>query len=334
MAHPGLPWRALPVLLLLLVVAPGCAENKVPVKIGISSFPAYELVYLAAEMGFFAAAGLDARIVELQSLSDSDRALGLGQIDVAAMPMVNLVVKTARGTIRPLPIWVLDYSAGADMVLARAETPDLAALRGKRIGLEADSLGYQVIDIAARVGGVSMKDFDLITFVDQPEGLDAFVRTEVDAIVTYFPMIEALAGRVEYRQIFDSSQGPREIVDVLAVTEELAASRPEVIPALQEGMRRALQFLADKPAQALSLMAARERVPVADFKAALENGLYLVPAAEQAQFFAPQGGLASILYNHVRLLTSQGLLETQADIDWDRLVSGIATLAPAPEPPL
>ena len=331
--------RLLGVLCLLLglptlLALAGCERQPpAPVRLGLSSFPAYELAYLAAEKGFFAQSGLTVQIVEFQSLSDSDRALGLGQIDAAAMPVVNVVVKTARQEVRPRPIWVLDYSAGADMLVAQPDIADVAALRGRRVGVEADSLGFHVLHLATRHAGLSMDELELVTFVDQPAGLEAFKRKEIDAMVTYFPMVERLKDEHSARQIFDTSQGPQEILDVIAVSERLMQTQPSAVHALRQGMIMALRFLAENPAEALEIMAARERVAVEDFAHSLQQGLHLVSEKEQAAFFAADGGLLSALRQNAEVLHRFGIIESTAEVQAlaeDILSQGLLPGAPRP----
>lgn len=294
----------------------GCErEAPAPVRLGLSSFPAYELAYLAAEKGFFAQSGLAVEIVEFQSLSDCDRALSLGQIDAAAMPVVNIVVKVARKDVRPLPVWVLSYSTGADMLLAQPDIPDMTALRGRRVGVEADSLGFKVLDLAAAHAGLPMEDFEVVTFVDQPAGLDAFARKEIDAMVTYFPMVDSLRDEHHARTIFDTSQGPPEILDVIAISETLDDAQPAAAQALRRGMAMALRFLAENRSEALRIMAARERVAVKDFSHALWQGLHLVPEDEQAAFFAADGGLPTALRRNAETLQQLGLIKSTAEVN-------------------
>ncbi len=314
--YRGLPGVWLLLGLPLLLALAGCERQPpAPIRLGLSSFPAYELAYLAAEKGFFAQSGLNVEIVEFQSLSDSDRALGLGQIDAAAMPMVNIAVKTARREVRPRPIWILDYSAGADMLVAQPDIPDVAALRGKRVGVEADSLGFHVLHLATELAGLPMSDLEVVTFVDQPAGLAAFERKEIEAMVTYFPMVERLKDDYGARQIFDTSVGPKEILDVIAVSESLMETQPESVAALRQGMIMALRFLAESPEEALNIMAARERVSVADFAEALQRGLHLVSEEEQAAFFSPDGGLLSALRQNAKVLQQLGIIDSTAEVE-------------------
>jgi len=128
-----------------------CAKD-VPqtIRIGINSYPAYELLYLAQEKGFYRQEGVDVKILEFSSLSDVTASLANGRIDGAATTLVDLILMQARYGTGAQAVLVIAYSAGADMLLARAPIGGLADLRGKTVGLEIDSLGQLRVSRAWR----------------------------------------------------------------------------------------------------------------------------------------------------------------------------------------
>lgn len=72
-------WRivlalALSGIVLFLVVA-GCPQPvQEPIRIGINTWPGYELLHLASRLGYFEDEGVSVRILEFTSLADCRRA--------------------------------------------------------------------------------------------------------------------------------------------------------------------------------------------------------------------------------------------------------------------
>jgi NitT/TauT family transport system substrate-binding protein len=105
-----------------------------PLRIGINAWPGYEFLYLAQEKGFFRDAGIDVRLVEFNSLSDARRAYEREQIDGLGTAIIE-VLQAREVPDRHLQIVsVVDYSDGADVVLAKPAITDQATLRGSPRG--------------------------------------------------------------------------------------------------------------------------------------------------------------------------------------------------------
>lgn len=62
------------------------------IRIGISPWPGYELLYLAQEKSFFEQAGLHVQIVEFSSLGDVLRAYEQGNIDGMASTLTEAIL--------------------------------------------------------------------------------------------------------------------------------------------------------------------------------------------------------------------------------------------------
>ena len=73
-------WLVVSILLCAAWLA-GCGRHEGPIRIGINAWPGNEFLFLAQEKGFFAAQGVDVRLIEYSSLGDVRRAFDRGQID-------------------------------------------------------------------------------------------------------------------------------------------------------------------------------------------------------------------------------------------------------------
>jgi NitT/TauT family transport system substrate-binding protein len=282
--------RAAALLAVLGVALLAACAKEVPqtIRIGINSYPAYELLYLAQEKGFYRQEGVDVKIVEFSSLSDVTASMANGQIDGAATTLVDLVLMQARYGIGARAVLVIAYSAGADMLLARAPIGGLADLRGKTVGLEIDSLGMLVLGRALEVAGLAPTDLKLVN-MDQASGERALAGGQIDALVTYPPFATRLLANPTLRKLFDTSSVPGEVIDVLAFSDALIDGRPEDVRRIARAYTRAQEFLRTERAEALAIMARREDIEVQEFAAALEGDIRLLGESDQAPYFADAG---------------------------------------------
>src|SRR5437870_9350338 len=153
--NPAGQRRCRPVVSALLCAAwlVGCGGNVPPLRIGINAWPANEFLFLAQEKGFFAAQGVDVRLIEYGSLGDVRRAFDRGQIDGMSGTLVELLQSRDATRRAPRAFMVTDLSNGSDMILARGSIAAVSGLAGKRVAAEPESVGmFGLARGLARVG--------------------------------------------------------------------------------------------------------------------------------------------------------------------------------------
>src|ERR1035437_4801547 len=174
-------------LSLLLAVAAlpfnfGCSPEKpASLRVGINSWPGYEFLYLAQEKGFYREEGLEVRLVEFNSLSDTRRAYERGQINVLTSTVIEVLQARDNSPRSPQIVRVVDYSNGADVILARPGLTNSASLRAAGGGLELASLGVYVLARGLERSGLSLADVKMVP-VNQLSMEDGYRRGELDAI--------------------------------------------------------------------------------------------------------------------------------------------------------
>src|SRR5437667_11275229 len=115
--------RSRPVVSAILCAAwlAGCAGHELPLRIGINAWPANEFLFLAQEKGFFAAQGVDVRLIEYSSLGDVRRAFDRGQLDGMTATLVELLQSREGSRPAPRAFMATNVSNGADVIVARGE---------------------------------------------------------------------------------------------------------------------------------------------------------------------------------------------------------------------
>ena len=103
-----------------LCLTAGCSKSDSgPLRIGINAWPGYEFLYLAQERGLYAAEGVQVKLVEFSSLADARRAYKKGQLDGFATTLVEVIQARAESDQTPEVVLAVDYSEGADMIIAK-----------------------------------------------------------------------------------------------------------------------------------------------------------------------------------------------------------------------
>lgn len=278
-----------------------CAPPQPALRVGVIVFPGYEPLVAAREAG-----RLDprrVRLVEMRSSTDLQQALGVQHLEGGAMTLDEVLAARADGLDLRI-VAVLDESAGADAVLARAPIRRPQDLAGRRVGVEAGAVSAVMLDAMLQHAGLGAVDIVKVP-VTQSTAVRLWDERRLDAVVTCEPYASALERRGAIR-VFDSQAVPGRIVDVLAVTAEAIAQRPEAVRQLVAAHFDGLRLMQAHDAQATAAMAARLRVPADELPAAFRGLRQPDAAANQALLGG--GALRQSAEALRRLMLAQGLL--------------------------
>ncbi|MCE2570948.1 ABC transporter substrate-binding protein [Motilimonas eburnea] len=266
-------------------------EPKV-LRIGLNAWPGYEYLALAHELGYYKDEGLEVKMIPFQTLADGRRAFEKGQFDVMAGTLMEFYTTREVDGLNPVIFMVADFSNGGDMLLARNEITRVADLKGKRLGLEAGSVDVLTAANALASAGLSFNDVTLVP-LPQPSNIAALLEGEIDAAQTYPPFATSALADPNIVRIFDTSQTPGNIVDVLFTSSEIVQTRGQDLVKVVNAFNRALNYQKTNPEDAYRRMAKREGLTTEEFIDAL-SGLVIVEQAQQATYLQ-QGKMLQLL---------------------------------------
>ncbi len=292
-------------LLSLLAGLAGCSRHE-PLRIGLNIWPGYEFIFLAEHLGYYREEGVDVKLIDFSSLGDARRSFERGQIDGLGTTVVEVML-AAEAAANPLKIvTVVDYSDGADVILARPGFPDLASLKGRKVGVELGSLCVYVLARGLEQTGMTLAD--VVTVSKDQASMEADLRAGLlDAVVTYPPTSVEILKDPAIQTVFSTKKTPREVVDVIAFGEKTITQRPKDVAAVLRAFKRAQDYYVTHKAEALQIMAKREGVSPEEFELALTDGMRVVTAADQAAYFSG-GGLKTVITRTGQVLTQTKLL--------------------------
>lgn len=250
-----------------------------PIKLGTNLWPGYEPLYVAREQGILSSD--DVALVELLSASEVMRAFRNGAIDAAALTLDEVINLRVLG-LRPVIVQVTNISMGADVILAQPGITSFEELKGKRVGVEATALGAYMLSRALELNAISLDDIDVV-HLEVNEHAQAFRAGQVDAVVTFDPVPQQI-GEDQSVQLFDSTQIPGEIVDVLVVRERTLAERKDTIRQLISAWHEVLAFIDDNPDVSARMMSERLKVTPMEVKHSLQ-GLMLPDQKASLELF-------------------------------------------------
>jgi NitT/TauT family transport system substrate-binding protein len=278
--------RILRLLACAALLAPlfGCIREPEPaLRISTNVWIGSEPLYLARELGHLDLKAV--QLVEYPSASEVLRAYRNQAIDGMVISLDELFSLAVDG-LQPRAILVVDVSHGADAVVGRGGMRSMKDLRGKPVAVEGGALGAFVLSRALALNGMQPSDVEVV-HVESNEQPGAFEKGQVDGAVTFDPYRGQLlrAGAIT---LFDSTQIPGEIVDLVAVRASVLERQPNAVRELLSGWFRALEYMKLDPRDAARRMGIRQQTSGEQFLAALQ-GLRIPSRDENLQML---GGAA------------------------------------------
>jgi NitT/TauT family transport system substrate-binding protein len=267
------PWLLL--CLALVVLLSGCMrQSETALRIGTNVWIGGEPLYLARELGRLDPSMV--QLVEYPSASEVMRAYRNQAIDGMVISLDELFGLAADG-LDPRIILVIDVSNGADVVVGRRGMRSMRDLRGKSVAVESSALGAFMLSRALAVNGMQASDVNVV-HMESNEQPEAFEKGQVDGAVTFDPY-RAQFLRAGAHTLFDSSQIPGEIVDLIAVRANVIERQPNAVEALLSGWFSAIGYLERNPNDAARRMGIRQQTTGEQFLQAL-GGIH-VPTREE-----------------------------------------------------
>ena len=254
------PRATLSLAFAVILMLAGCAPRgpevtaRAPIRLGSYEWPGCYWIDVAWQKGWFAAAGLNVERVDTDlRYFESLDAVASGKLDAMGFSQFDLVRYVAQGHDL-VGVAAMDYSEGAEALVARPGIEQLHDLQGKRIALRRGTyLEYLLATIAQREG----LDLSQVTLLDRsgPAALDDFKAGRVDAILVWEPYVTQARAETGGVSLFSTAEFPGLTYNVLAMRRDFVKSHPKDIETLLAVWQRSVKWIHLHPDEASEIVA-------------------------------------------------------------------------------
>ena len=267
-------------LIFILLISACSSPQESLLRVGTNQWTGYETLYLARDLDFFNSKYI--KLKELPSSTEVIRAFKQGRLDVAALTLDEVLLLAQ--TEQDLRIFlVMDISNGADKVIVGKDILQLSELKNKTIAMEGSALGAYMLYHLLKAAKLDLSDVKVNSAtVDQH--LELMINGKSDAVITFDPTASSLT-RLGYRELFNSSQIPNKIVDVLVTKQSVIEQQGDNLAALISGQWRALDYLQSNPSDAYRRIVPRLAISVSELDGSYKT-LKLPAQLQNQQLFA------------------------------------------------
>jgi NitT/TauT family transport system substrate-binding protein len=240
------------ILAALLATAGGQVAQAEPLRLSYFVWPGFGPLFIAQEKGFFARAGVEVELINIEDHGTVVAGLSSGHIH----GVVGAIQDTATfSEPSELMVFVLatDVSRGGDGILAANDIQSVQDLKGRSVAVLSGSFSLSYLNVVLKEFGLSLADVKLVDLSSE-DAATACMLQEVDAAVTYEPWLSEGQKAEHCHLLIDSSGGLGETYGGLATPVRVFREREGDFEAIGRAWDAAVRYARAQPEEALEIM--------------------------------------------------------------------------------
>ncbi|MNF57177.1 alkanesulfonate transporter substrate-binding subunit [compost metagenome] len=253
--------------------------------------------------------GISIDVVQLNDYVESINQYTAGQFDGCTMTNMDALTIPAAGGVDSTALIVSDFSNGNDGIVLKGEGKTLADLKGMDVNLVELSVSHYLLARGLERARLAEKDLKVVNTSDADMSA-AFDTDDVQAVTTWNPMLADIKAKPGVTEVFNSSQIPGEIMDMMVVNSATLKDNPALGKALTGAWFEVMALMNRQGAEttaALEHMAKASGTDLTGFQAQLASTrLFYTP--QEALAFATSPKLPATMDKVAQFSFSHGLL--------------------------
>jgi NitT/TauT family transport system substrate-binding protein len=230
--------------------------------------------------------GIDIEVVLINDYIESINLYTAGEFDACTMTNMDALTIPAVGGIDTTAIILGDYSNGNDGIVLK-NGKSVLDLKGRTVDLVEFSVSHYLLSRALDINGMSERDLKVRNASDVD--IPSIFKTEKNAaVVTWNPPLQTVRNMEDAQLVFDSSQIPEEVMDLLVVKSSADERFKKAITGAWYELMQKLSTPGNEASRLISLMAANAGATDAEFRAQLRTTAMFYNPAEAAAVFASE----------------------------------------------
>lgn len=286
-------FKALLVIVLCFTLATGVSQGqkKKEFKVAWSIYAGWNPWAYANESGILKKYAdmydIDIKLIKMDYVP-SIEAYTSGQVDACVMTNMDALTIPVASGIASVAVILGDFSNGNDALIVR-DNLTVPQLAGQSVSLVEYSVSHYLLSRA--LDKEKMKDDDVkVINVSDSDIAPAFIaNTKQKAVVTWNPLVMEIMQTPGVTNIFNSSQIPGEILDLMMVNKKVLDSNADLAKALNGAWFEVMSVMSKRSAQAdnaLTQMAKAGGSSLTEYKAQLKTTAMFYNAQDAVDYMS------------------------------------------------
>ena len=238
------------VALSALAMTPALADEKKDFKVAWSIYVGWMPWGYAADSGIVKKwadkYGINIEVKQFNDYVESINQYTAGAFDAVSVTNMDALSIPAAGGVDTTAVIVGDFSNGNDAIILKSKDA-LADIKGQNVNLVEFSVSHYLLARGLESVGLSEKDLKVVNTSDADMAA-AFKTPDVTAVVTWKPIVSTILESPDAKKVFDSSQIPGEIIDLMVANTAVLKDNPKFGKALAGIWYDTMKALASDPA--------------------------------------------------------------------------------------
>lgn len=240
---------AMAALAALILAAPAAAQDRT-YRVGYNIYVGFMPYGWMADNGILKKwadkYGVSIEVIQVNDYVGGINQFVAGDLDAMAVASMDGLTIPAAGGVDTTIALAGDFSNGNDGILSKT-VDDVASLKGETVHLFELTVSHYLLSRALEENGLSLRDVNTVNITDADIAPAYIGSSDISHAVAWNPMLLAMEQGVEgTKRIFDSSQTPEEIVDVMLFHTETVEADPAFIKAFVGAWYETMEIMSGK----------------------------------------------------------------------------------------
>ncbi|CAA0100970.1 Uncharacterised protein [Zhongshania aliphaticivorans] len=251
---------------------------------------------------------LDIEVVQINDYIESINQYTTGEFAACAMTNMDALTIPAAGGVDSTALIVGDFSNGNDGVVLKGYK-DLKDIKGQKVNLVELSVSHYLLARGLESVGMSESDVTVVNTSDA-DMVAVFPTAGVTSVATWNPLLSEIVSMPGANKVFDSSQIPGEIIDLLVINTDVLKANPNLGKALTGAWYEIMATMSDAGQAGIAArtaMGSASGTDLAGYEAQLAS-TKMFYSAEKAVEFTKSAALKTTMKNVAEFSFAHGLL--------------------------
>ena len=174
--------------------------------------------------------GINIEVTQFNDYVESMNQYTAGAFDAVTLTNMDGLSIPAAGGVDTTAVIVGDFSNGNDAVILK-DKASLGDIKGQNVNLVEFSVSHYLLARALESIKLSERDVKVVNTSDA-DMVAAYKTPDVSAVVTWNPLVSTILEDPSAKKVFDSSQVPGEIIDLMVANTDVLKDNPNFGKAL------------------------------------------------------------------------------------------------------
>ncbi len=231
------------------------AVSAAPVKIGLNTWIGYGPLYIAEKLGTFKKYGVDVKLVKFQDLSLIPPAIESNALEGGTVTY-DQVIRGAAKDLKQKVVLTIDYSNGADAIVADSSIKSIKDFKGKKVAFSELTPSDFLLAYALQKNSMTKEDI-LPSNLPAEAVPSALISGAAPIGVTYEPSVsQVLSAKSKrtFKVVFSSKDAPGLITDGLVFKKDYISSNPKEVKSVIQAYFDSLNYMKQNPKKANAII--------------------------------------------------------------------------------